>query len=99
MLSGRKVCTSRNRRSGSPGDLFEAFGADFELRAIEKLPLRHVRDRLYIQEGCESPEDFQRSWNELHPRKGFIPEKAVYVHWFARKAVEGEDGPPAQDTR
>jgi len=93
MLSGLKVCTSRSRRFGRPGDTFEAFGADFELRAIGRLSLRHVRDRLYLQEGCESLEEFQRAWSELHPRKGFVPERLVYVHWFVRKTVEGEDGP------
>ena len=93
MLAGRKVCTSRSRRSGRPGDIFEAFGAHFELRAIERLPLGHVKERLYLQEGCESPEEFQRAWSELHPRKGFVTELPVYVHWFARKNVGGENGP------
>ncbi len=52
-----------------------------------------MKDRLYLQEGCESPEEFQRAWSGLHPRKGFVPERPVYVHWFVRKATEGEDGP------
>jgi hypothetical protein len=91
MLSGRKVCTSRSRRFGRPGDTFQAFGTGFELRAIERLPLLHVKDHLYLQEGCESPDEFQRAWNELHPRRGFVPEQPVYVHWFVRKAVKEED--------
>ena len=91
MLTGNKVCTSRGRRFGKPGDTFEAFGADFELQAVEKMPLGDVKDSLYLQEGCESPEEFQRVWTKLNPRRGFVPEQQVHVHWFIRKNTAGRD--------
>jgi hypothetical protein len=85
LLEGGKVCTSRTKRLGGPGDTFEAFGADFELRTVERLTLRDIRDNLHLQEGCETADEFQRLWTDLHPRKGFVPDQLVYVHWFVRK--------------
>lgn len=85
MLEERKVCTSRGRRYGKQGDIFRAFGIDFELLAVAKMPLKDVSDCLFRQEGCCSPEEFERIWAELHPRAGFVPEKLVYVHWFSKR--------------
>jgi hypothetical protein len=58
---------------------------EFELLAVAKLPLEEVSKNLFRQEGCSSPEEFREIWAELHPRKGFVPEQMVYVHWFSKK--------------
>jgi len=85
ILDGRKVCTSRGKRYGKPGDTFGVFGSEFELLAVAKVSLEDVSNHLFRQEGCRSPEEFQEIWVELHHRKGFAPEKMVYVHWFSKK--------------
>ena len=85
MLDNRKVCTSRNRRYGKPGDIFQAFGTDFELLTIAEMSLKEVSDNLFQQEGCSSPGEFERLWAELHPRRGFVPGQMVNVHYFRRK--------------
>ena len=85
MLENRKVCTGRSRRYGKPGDIFQAFGVDFELLTIARMPLKDVSADLFKQEGCGSPGEFERIWAELHPRKGFVPGQIVYIHWFNRK--------------
>jgi hypothetical protein len=38
MLEQHKVCTSRNKRYGKPGDTFQAFDADFEIVAGQNYP-------------------------------------------------------------
>ena len=85
VLDGRKVCTSRGKRYGKPGDTFGAFGQEFELLAVARVSLEDVSQHLFRQEGCSSPEELRAIWAELHPRKGFVPEKMVYVHWFSKK--------------
>ena len=85
MLANQKVCTSRNKRYGRPGDTFQAFGADFELLAVTRTTLLDVSRHFFQQEGCSSPEEFEEIWTELHPRRGFVPAQAVYLHRFCRK--------------
>ena len=84
MLSGDKVCTSRNKKYGSSKDVFQRFGAHFMLVAIPKLPLKTVAFFLYKEEGFSSPEEFIDIWKKLHPRKGYDPEQLVFVHFFIR---------------
>lgn len=83
VLEGRKTCTSRRRMYGSPGDVFPVEGRWFMLRAVEVHTLAYVKDQLFRQEGFVNPEDFERIWNDLHPRKGYIPSEVVHVHHFA----------------
>ena len=85
ILDGSKSATTRTKRYGSPGDPFEAFGSEFELVSVEKLTLQDVSETLYQEEGCGSAREFRELWAKLHPRKGFVPHQAVYVHRFRRK--------------
>ncbi len=84
LLCGKKTCTARNKKYGQRGEAFKAFGELFQITKIQRLPLSNVKGRLFLQEGCESPEHFQRIWEEIHPRKGFDPLQEVWVHFFRR---------------
>ena len=84
MLAGTKQCTSRTRRYGHVGDTFSAFGADFVLTNIVKLPLADVASMLHRQEGFSSQEAFIELWAKIHPRKGWVPQQQVWVHWFRK---------------
>lgn len=84
MLGGIKTCTSRTKPYGEVGDQFTAFGAMFEIRAVERLPLFEVACSFYRQEGVESPAAFKLLWEKLHPHKGWVGHQIVVVHHFRR---------------
>lgn len=69
---------------GQLGDTFQAFGATFCIFGITHQYLVNVADDLYEKEGCETPQDFIKVWESIHPRKGYDPCQKVYVHWFER---------------
>ena len=82
MLTGKKSATSRTKRYGYPDDYFEAFGRQFILTEVYRIPLSHVAYYYYLDEGCNSDFEFKKIWERLHPRKGFDPEQKVYFHRF-----------------
>ena len=84
MLDGVKICTSRSKRFGEPGDTFTAFGAEFEIISVNKETLDYVAAYLWKEEGCENSWHFIRVWEEIHPIKGFDPEWKVWVHKFVK---------------
>jgi hypothetical protein len=81
LLSGVKVCTARTKRLGKPGDMFEAFGAMFEMKSVSEEQLYFVAD-LWHQEGCTSREHFMEVWKEIHPVAGYRPAQQVFLHRF-----------------
>ena len=83
MLSGWKRCTTRTKKYGREGDIFEAFGQNFRLVSVYELPLSAVL-AFYNQEGFKSPEAFIACWERLHPRKKWQPDQKVWIHWFER---------------
>ena len=94
VLENRKFCTSRNKKYGQVGDTFEvedqgpwipAFGG-FEIVAIVKRPLWFVACCYHLAEGFDNQGGFVKMWEKLHPKKGWEPEKEVWVHWFIRVA-------------
>lgn len=86
LLDGTKTWTSRTRRYGKAGDTFRAFGHEFEIVKVEKRVLWDVANH-FKEEGCKSAEHFKDVWRKLHRRKGWTPEKRVYVHIFRRISV------------
>lgn len=86
MLQGQKICTSRTRPCGQPGDTFFQFGQEFTLTRVEQQPLEFVAVQLYEAEGCRSPREFMAIWRDLHPRRGWDPDQVVFVHHFQKGA-------------
>jgi hypothetical protein len=86
VIEEEKFCTSRNKPYGVPGDCFTVKWKDrkeiCELVGVVQLPLIFVAEILYDLEGFESPTQFIYAWNDIHPRKGWTPEKLVWVHFF-----------------
>lgn len=70
---GIKRCTSRNEEYDDPR-------VDFKLK---DMPLWFVKKYLYGHgfEGADSPEEFQKVWESIHPTKGFDPNQKVIVHF------------------
>lgn len=87
MLDSRKTVTSRTKQYGKRGDQFEAFGAPFVILDVMRMPLWEVRDKWFKWEGVDSPEEFERVWAEIHPKKGFDPKQVVYLHRFVRRNI------------
>jgi len=84
LLDGTKTWTSRTRRMGKMGDTFDAFGATFEIERVERRTLGNIRYHHWKEEGCKSSTDFFEVWEQIHPRKGYIPSQLVWVHIFKR---------------
>jgi len=83
MSQGIKTCTSRTKCYGQLGDIFVVFDATFWLGKVEKMKLEDVATTLFREEGCHSPEEFIKVWEELHPRKGWDGGQKVWVHHFS----------------
>jgi hypothetical protein len=84
VLEGTKTTTVRTKRYGSGGDEFELEGILFRLTRVDPLPLADARDRFWREEGMGSPEEFERTWIENHPTRGFRASDQVWVHGFER---------------
>ena len=84
MLNDEKLCTSRSKVYGLPGDTFPAFGAAFELIHVTRMELGDVALFLHRLEGCQNPLEFQRIWMKLHPHTAWDPHQDVYPHFFLR---------------
>ena len=82
MLAGLKTHTCRSEAYGQPGDQFRAFGATFELLAVWETTLQDVAENYFRQEGCGTPHEFVGVWNQIHPRRGFIPTDRRWLHHF-----------------
>lgn len=82
MDSGQKTMTSRTKWFGGEGDYFKAFGHIFIITRLSTKSLKVVRDNYYLQEGCDSPGEFEAIWCKIHPRAKFRPEQRVKCHEF-----------------
>jgi len=83
MLAGVKTCTSRTVKMGSPGDTFDAWGEEFQINKVWRTSLAVVK-LMWKREGVESPEEFEKVWNQIHPRLGYDPGGIVNVHEFSK---------------
>jgi len=94
----RKRCTSRNKKYGEVGDTFTSYDESYistdskplikyQITHIEKVSLGFVAEHLYELEGAETPEEFIKVWEGVHPVIGFVPEQKVWIHMF--KEVKG----------
>lgn len=86
MLDGVKTHTCRSEAYGQPGDRFRKFGAVFELVSVRQTTLEDVAKNYYQQEGCATALEFVGIWNEIHPRRRFVPTDVKWLHQF-RKVV------------
>lgn len=81
-----KVCTSRNRKYGEPGDTFMVDGKHYEIKLVLNLQLWFVRDFLYSLEGAESPDEFENVWKGIYYGR-FDANKYVWTHFFPNVGV------------
>lgn len=68
ILEGRKRFTLRNRIYGEPGQVIPSSVGPLRIVSLRKATPAWVRDNLWADEGCASPEDFERVWRRIHPR-------------------------------
>ena len=89
-IDGEKTKTTRSKRYGDAGDVFEITdprtGKDhaFVLTSVFRSKLAHVAVAFCRAEGCRDSEAFIKVWKELHPRNGWTPEETRVVHAFMR---------------
>ena len=83
MLRGDKVMTTRSKKYGNKGDIFDKFGATFRISLVKKLPIALIANEFYDAEGFDTREDFIKIWEKIHPIIGYQPEKEYWCHLFA----------------
>ena len=88
ILSGQKRATTRTRRHGYYGDVFEAFGRYFIITDVHRVQLNTVSYYYFLEEGFNNPQGFIDCWNSLHKRLPFErkPDRKVYLHLFKSQA-------------
>ncbi|KKK50918.1 hypothetical protein LCGC14_3120210 [marine sediment metagenome] len=82
MLDGRKTATTRTKRFGKVGDVFDAFGELFWISDVQAVKLFDVADLEFSAEGFEDPDAFLEVWDRLHPRVKHNLDRVVYLHRF-----------------
>ena len=82
MLAGIKVMTCRTRRMGDPGDTFAAFGCEFVLTHVMRMPFGYVLADCFEQEGCQSVQELTDIWKAIHSLKKVDPGQIVWAHCF-----------------
>ena len=82
ILNQTKKATSRYKKYGDVGDIFNINGFSFELELVIKVPLWFVAEDLHRSEGARTTNDFIGVWNSIHPKKGYQPFDKVWYHHF-----------------
>ena len=85
MLRGDKIMTTRSKKYGAVKDVFEAFGQEFIITWVKKLPVGLIANEFYDAEGFDTKEDFIKVWEQIHPKVGYQPERDYWVHLFGIK--------------
>lgn len=88
---GRKTMTARTKIYGEPGDVLDTPVGPVEIIRVIKAKLHVIKSYYYFLEGFESPADFVKCWEEIHPRKGYQPDWEVWLHQF-RYVGDDTDG-------
>ena len=86
-IKENKRATSRYKKYGNVGDVFNINGVDYELFEVKRMMLSEVASYYYVMEGCTSEEEFKQIWKDIHPYRGFCGNDLVWVHFF-REARE-----------
>lgn len=81
---GIKTHTLRSRKYGNPGDVVNSPVGPLRIVAVIRATPRLVRDTMWKVEGCDSPDDFQSVWEEIHGRGSWAEtmEQPYYLHRF-----------------
>lgn len=82
LLFGLKTATSRHKKYGDVGDTFEMADRTYYINLIVKLPIWFIRNELYLTEGCDTPEEFEKIWTEIY--HVFKLTEEVWYHHFTK---------------
>ena len=80
ILNRKKNATRRYKRYGNVGDSFNIATYAYFLTEVFKQPLSEMTEVDALEEGFENLEQFFKRWRELHPRRKFDLNDAVWVH-------------------
>jgi len=84
LIERRKMCTTRSKVKGKPGDRFPVAGEWWKIVDVVTLPLWQIAGTLYLLEGFLSPADFTRYWDSLsdYPSFRFARNTHYPVHFI-----------------
>jgi hypothetical protein len=77
----RKRFTLRNEVYGQPGEVVDSPVGPLRILSLRQATPAWVRDNLWADEGCTSPEDFEKVWREIHPRAPEM-DRPRWLHEF-----------------
>lgn len=80
--SGKKTCLTWIRIIGVKGQYFILWGKVYIILWVEERDMESVANNLFLQEGCNSPEEFIETWIRLYPRTLWRFKRRVFVHHF-----------------
>lgn len=86
----KKICTSRSKMYGAPGDTFISGGYVFRIVDIIEFSLDFIRDSMYMLEGTDYPEEFEKLWRSLH-RGHFTSENFYFTHFYIPIGISEEE--------
>jgi hypothetical protein len=82
LKKGSKRATSRSKRYGAVGQVFDVEDRRYQIDLVIRVPLWFVAENLYLSEGAESYDEFIAVWTDIHPRRGYRPDDMVWYHHF-----------------
>jgi len=83
---GQKVYTTRTKKYGYIGDYFYATKGrriKCKITNIAKVRLGFIAEKLFWNEGFNSPQEFKEFWLTIHRK--WQPEKEYWLHSFVRR--------------
>lgn len=81
ILERRKRFTLRNECYGQPGDIIPSDVGPLRILSVRPATPAWVRDHLWADEGCSSPDDFEKVWRQIHPNKPDM-DRPRWLHEF-----------------
>lgn len=87
---GIKTHTLRSKAYGEAGDVVPSSVGALRLIAVTEATPAWVRDNLWREEGCSSPEDFEAVWLQIHPRAPAWDRPRFLHHFEPRSNLDDE---------
>jgi len=61
-----------------------------QIREVCKMRLSIVAYDWFREEGFRSTKEFMETWKRIHPRRGYVPDQTVWVHFFKKMEMTTE---------
>lgn len=66
IISGKKICTTRQEQKGAIGDTFTVRGSNYRIVDVQPYRMESIAANFYRLEGFSSRKDFVQYWDSLY---------------------------------